>query len=233
MTKIGSSRLGGAALIAGSLLLITGGFFHPRGEASGTDAFASLIVDNILVWYSVHTMLLLAPPILILGFFTLFRTLMERGERIYSLPATLSLGLGATLLTVGVVFDGFVSPIVAQAFLEASAPQAEVAAFILDYNNLVYLSLLAPSLFLLLLGGTLLGLSLVRAKLYNKWLAWAGVAIALVGVIAYIAGLFGPYWVGSPLFAPYISLFLLWILVLGASAWIPKQENRSSPESDV
>lgn len=163
-----------------------------------------------------------------LGFFTLFRTLTERGERIYSTPATLSLGLGATLLTVGVVFDGFVSPIVAQSYLRATPATQETAAFILDYNNLVYLSLLAPSLFLLLLGAALLGFSLAKARVYNKWFAWAGVVIGSAGVLGYIAGIFGSYWVSSPLFAPYISIFLLWVLVLGLFGWGPEHVNRSS-----
>jgi len=45
------------------------------------------------MWYASHTMFTLSSPILILGFLTLYGVLSGKDERIYSLPALLSLGL--------------------------------------------------------------------------------------------------------------------------------------------
>jgi hypothetical protein len=125
------------------------------------------------------------------------------------------LGLGLLLLIGAVVLDGFVTPVLAQSYVVAPAQVREVAGAILDYNFGVSLTILAIAFLSLTAGLGLLGAALAKARLYSRGLAWAGVAIGLVGVLGYVGGLFGPYWVFSPAFAPFAIIFTLWGLVVG------------------
>ncbi|MFQ6135101.1 MAG: hypothetical protein ACE5KU_04730 [Nitrososphaerales archaeon] len=211
---MGSPKVGGTALIIGSILLLVGGILHPEFEVEDIDALARSITDNIIAQYASHTMFILSSTFLMLGFLTLYGVLAQKDERIYSLPALLSLGLFTVLLIVPSLMDGFLTPILAQNYLAASAEAKESAAMILDYNILLLLTLTAASMLALAVSVTLLSASLVKAKLYNKWFAWVGVALGLVGVLGYIGGIFGPYWL-SPVVWLYFFIFIIWFLVLG------------------
>lgn len=210
-----SPRVGGAALIVASILFLVGNILHPRGNVTGPDAEARLITDNINIWYSSHTMLLLAPLIALLGNITLYQVLKRKEERTYLLPALISAVAGLTLVSIVVVMDGFVSPILSQKYLDASAGAQQSAGQILEYQFLLNLTFLAPAFLGLWLSGGFFGASLVRAKLYNRYFGWAGIVLALVGIVGYVAGLFGPYWVLSVAFVPYSLVFTVWFLVLG------------------
>lgn len=77
-------------------------------------------------------------------------------------------------------------------------------------------TLLAPAFLALWAGGGLLGAALVRAQLYHPAFGWAALGLAVVGIVGYLAGVFGPYWVLSTVFAPYAVAFTLWFLALGS-----------------
>ncbi len=217
--KIGSTNLGGLALVIGGILTFIGNLTHPRAGAvlggSTIDSEARLIQDNINIWYPSHTALILFPPLAVLGFSALYRILKEKEERVYSIPSLLSVSLAAILLIVTLVLDGYVSPLLAQDYLAATGAAKDTASAILGYNFRVSLSLLGAGFFTYTVSITLLGASLVKAKLYNKWLGYTGLIVGLVGVLGYVGGLFGPYWVLSVAFTPYAIILNVWIIATG------------------
>jgi hypothetical protein len=220
MSRFGSAKVGGPALIIGAVLSIAGNALHPRGPGglvgvASRDAEAQLVTENLGTWYPSHGALILGLPLLLLGYLTLYGVLAEREQRGYSSAAIVALGLGLLLLIGAVVLDGFVTPVLAQSYVVAPAQVREVAGAILDYNFGVSLTILAIAFLSLTAGLGLLGAALAKARLYSRGLAWAGVAIGLVGVLGYVGGLFGPYWVFSPAFAPFAIIFTLWGLVVG------------------
>ncbi len=215
-----SPRLGGVALIAASIAITLGNILHPRAAGGGLGAGsieleAKLVADNIGVWYPSHILLLLFPPIVLLGFLALYALLGTKGERAFSSVAILCQGLATTLFLVALVMDGLVTPFFAERYLAAAATARPTALAVFEYNYFLSLFTLAPAFFLYTLGYGLLGLALLRARLFPQWFAWVGVAIGAVGVLGYIIGAFGTYWVLSPSFPPYAILLSVWILVLG------------------
>lgn len=219
MNNIWSHKLGGPALIIGSILLLGGLVLHrvttEVSQGIGAEALARIISDNIIMWYASHTMFTLSSPILILGFLTLYGVLSGKDERIYSLPALLSLGFFAVLFTATFVMHGFHTPILAENYLAASAGAKESAGMILESEFLLNFVWVFAAIFALSLGVGLLGASLVRAKLYNKVFAWAGVVIGLLGVLGFFGGIFGPFWLLTPIFALYIFILVIWSIALG------------------
>jgi hypothetical protein len=220
MSKFGSAKVGGPALIIGAVLSIAGNVLHPRGPGglvgvASRDAEAQLITENLVLWYPAHGALILGLPLLLLGYLTLYGVLAEREQRSYASAAIVALGLGLLLLIGAVVLDGFVTPVLAQGYVAATGGAKDLAGAILDYNFGVSLTILAIAFLALTVGLGLFGGALAKARLYPRGLAWAGVAIGLVGVGSYIGGLFGPYWVFSPAFAPFAIIFTLWGLVVG------------------
>ena len=211
-----STKVGGAALIIGSILLLVGNILHPHaGYVTDPESFAQAITDNIVIWIPDHMLLLLGFPILMLGFLTLYGALKEKDERIYALPAVYVLGISTLFGILFSVTDGFVEVILAQDYLAASAGAKQSAGMILDYSGVLSLHFVGVTFGALAVGLIALGASLIKAKLYNKVFAIVGLALGLFGVAGYIAGIFGPYWVESPVFTPYAVVFTVWILVLG------------------
>ncbi len=220
MSTIGSPKLGGSALIIGSVVALVGIILHTPFSLSSpetitlllsTDAYSRLINENIGLWYLSHILLALSPPIMILGFLNLYGVLAGKDERTYSLTAILSLSLGMVLVLWGAITDGFVKPILAQKFLAASAEAKESAAMIFQYDDLLFLSILFAGFLATRSGLGLLGVSLIKTKLYNKWFAWAGVIIGLFAVFAIIVDIFVS--IGISVF--FIPIYSLWFLVLG------------------
>ena len=163
------------------------------------------------MWYPSHILLALSPTIMILGFLALYGVLAGKGERTYSLTAILSLSLGTVLVLVGAIMDGFVKPILAQNYLAASAEAKASAAIIFEYDDLLFLSFLFAGFLATRSGLGILGVSLIKTKLYNKWFAWAGVIISLFAVFAVIVDIL----VSTAFSFIFISISSLWFLLLG------------------
>lgn len=192
---------------------------HPRqtltGEIVPAEGVATMITSNLAIWQVAHLLVVLIAPFLVLGAYGLYCELQEREEFLYSFPALVALGFYAVLVTIAVMLDGYVEQDLAHRFVAAPVQAKAAIASQIDLTNLVLHWLLAPAFFGLWLGGGLFGASLARARLYPRPFAWAGIALTALGVIGYVAGVFGPYWVESAAFAPYAMAFTLWYLVTG------------------
>ncbi len=215
-----SSKAGALALIIGIIVTIAGNLTHPRTAegflgSGSTDVETSLIVNNLGIWYPSHILIAVSIPILLFGYVTVYRTLRDRDNRTFSMPALLSIVGWATLSFLGIIIDGFLTPLLAQDYTAAAQPDKALAGAIFDYNFLLSLTLLGPAFLGLAIGIFLLGVSIVKVKAYNKWFGAAGLIVGLAGVLGYVAGIFGPYWVTSLSFTPYITIGAIWVLVLG------------------
>jgi len=215
-----SGRAGGVALITGILLTVAGNLTHPRaasGElgSGSVDAETSLIVNNLGIWYPSHVLITVSIPILLFGYVTVYRMLRDRDGRTFSVPALLSIVGWATLSFLAIIIDGFLTPLLAQNYANAAQPDKVITGAIFDYNFLLSLTFLAPAFLGYTIGLSLLGASLFKTKTHHKWFGIAGIAVGLAGVIGYAAGVFGPYWVLSLAFTPYMTIVAIWVVVLG------------------
>ena len=215
-----SSKTGGMALVVGIILTIAGNLTHPRTPegilgSGSVNAETSLIVSNLGIWYPSHILIAVSIPILLFGYVSVYRVLRDRDNRTFSMPSLLAIVGWATLSFLAIIIDGFLTPLLAQDYVGAAQPDRALAAGIFHYNFLLSLTLFGPAFLGLVFGIFLLGVSMVRTKMHNKWFGLAGLVVGLAGVLGYIAGLFGPYWVTSLLFTPYITIVAVWVLLLG------------------
>lgn len=220
-----TERVAGVGLISGAVLLLIGNILHPRESFTGsilpvqvTD-YTSLIVSTEAVYTLSHVALLLTPVALTLGFVALYRTLERSGAGAYALPGLVSVAAGSVMFLSLMVLDGFVKQVQAQAIVSASGGAQEQLIAQFQLVDLMGAEYLRFTFFGLWIGAGLFAAGILRVNQYGRVLGWIGIGLAALGLAGYAAGIFAPYWVLSPLFAPYAVAFTLWFLVLGVRAW--------------
>lgn len=236
MRNNASSRMGGLALTVGAIFLLAGNILHPRESFVGegiipttADSLAALFAATATQWYASHVVILAVAPLILIGCAVLAGVFGERGDRVYGLPMVVTIGTWGVLQSIAVVIDGFVIPVLVQHYGSVTVARPTAGA-ILEFAGLVRLVFLAPAFLALAIGMVLLGVALAGARLYPRAFAWAGIALAVAGIGAYVAGAFGPYWVTTPLFAPYAIAFTVWFLVLGVFLY---RTRSAAPEAHI
>jgi hypothetical protein len=150
-----------------------------------------------------------------LGFLEVYAALRMKGESLYSLVGLFAILFAGVLWTIVLVPDGFASPRIAADYNEATGATKEALGAVLTYNLSTNLSLIVPAFLLNGIGVGLTGVSLVRARLFPRPLGAVGIAVALVIILGYPMGLYGPYFVGNDVFPLIATALLVWILGLG------------------
>ncbi len=207
MGVFGSKRLGGAAMVIGAVLVLVGNMLHPEWSEAN---YASVTAGAM--WLPIHASLISGFIVQGLGFVNLFGVLRGRNETVYSLAALYSIMLGTGIFVVQLVLDGFAGPILGANYLVATGGSRETLGVILEYNHILSDNLIVPAFLLTWASFGLFGTSMRRAKIYHKELAIVGLIIGLWGVGA---GLFGTYFVHSPLFSLLVAITSIWIIAVG------------------
>ena len=232
-------RLGGGALIIGSVMLLAGNLLHPRSEtgfegvSTGLDPFARLVTVNLGAWHIAHLLLVISFPTVLLGFVIASWLFIGRGEQVFSLTAILSGALATVLFVIWLLLDGFLTPFLANSYLTAVPTEHAYKSAIFTFSGLLDQNFLAMALFLFVLAQALYGLAIVKSRLYSSILGYVGLVLGAFGVSGYIGGLFGPYWVFSPLFPWYSLLVTLWYLAFGLFLYRTPADVRGVEESSV
>lgn len=202
-------KLPALCLIIASVMAIAGNALHPRDAAETkpiAHLTAHLMEHDMTQWYIAHTILLAMVPIMLLGYLGLFQYLQRRQKDNYSLVAFVLIGVWAVLSLFVFTLDGFVGPLFARE-----------AGGMFEYNY--YMSLVLTVVSFVVYGPALalFGLSALRDKAMYRWLAYSGIVLGGIGIIGYPLGIFGSYWVYSPIFPAYAALTTLWSLLIGVN----------------
>ena len=226
--RVSTLKVGGLALIIAGVLLAAGNILvisvlQSMGQERGTAAYATVVVRHRVLWHLGHIMLVLAPILWSVGFLTLYEALARKGEQVYALSALVVLGVATVFHLQAAVPGGFVTPVLGHDYLVASLDRQDAAAAMLAYSRLLSVTLAAVAILLEILGTGLFSIALLRANLYAQWIAWLGITIGSVGGLGYLAGIFGPYWISSPLFLPLGGAASAWIIALGIAQWRGEQ----------
>src|SRR6266487_3377693 len=190
---------------------------HCSGTNKGIGAYAAGVANYITLWHVAHILLTLAPILWIFGFITLHRMLAQKGEKIFSLTALIVLSIATILQILSAMEGGFVIPLLGERYSYLAFDQSlqGAVAIVLTYSRDLTLTLSALAILLEVSGTGFFGISLLKSRLYSKWLAWLGIAVGLLGIAGYLTGVFGPYWISSPLFLPLSAISSIWIIWLG------------------
>lgn len=204
----------GWALISGSLLSFIGNAIHPNlPEEKSLDAssFFGLVQNGQFLWYSSHLLLFAIIPIILFGIIGVCILLFRKEEHVFALFSLLSFGFWAVLNANLIIIDGFVIPDI----IAINNVQNEITTATFNLAHFIVLNGLSFSLFLWSLGFTFLGLAILRTHLFGPIIYWSGLAIGTSGVVGYIFGMFGRYWVLGNIFTLFAIIFTIWIFILG------------------
>lgn len=211
-------RWGSAAAVIGALLALVTNLLHPR--ISDFDNPVEPILTSAAEsdsWVLIHVGILMGTLLIIFGLFAVSRSM--KGGRADGLVrvALGSLLVSGPVAIVTLLFDGYATKEVADAWVAASGPAKEVA--LAAGSAVAHIGWAAfMGLILMLLGVTpaLFGLAVASSDEYPAALGWPAVLLAVGSVVAAAMGTFdGPSSAFIVLFTITSGLLTLWVLALG------------------
>jgi hypothetical protein len=214
LSSASNPRLGGACLVVGAVLLLTGYAIHPAGsETFDVNSYANATTQA--VWVPAHAIEDISLVIAAFGFIQLYMFLKQHGEVAYSLAGLYCAILGTGVFVVDVTIHGFMGPVLAQDYLSATGTAQATAASLLRFYILLDLTLIIPWILLVFATITLFSASMLRTRVFKRPLAIAGMILGLALFVGYATGLFGLYFVLSSAFFPFSTIVISWLVALG------------------
>jgi hypothetical protein len=213
-------RLGGACVIVGSFAV--SGFRLAHGDLPAADAEAALrFITEHRMYAGVHLGTILGVLAWVSGFIALSGTLRYGFARVLGRLGAASMLVGAAIFIVEHSIDGVAGQDLAKAW--ASATPAAQADLVLAAQT-AFTMLRGPSMTAIIalwgLPLMLFGLAL-RSEPYPAWLAWTGVAVGAVTIVAATAlFLQSDLFPGALLYGLMVSIVVQsWSLVVGILMW--------------
>jgi len=217
-----------AALIAGSLLFLSGGRVHPGisvALGAGPDDFFRAFAAKVHQthgWHPMHLRILVGPLFWAVAAPALLDALRPEARALTSIARS-ALLLSGGLWAVAFVLDGFGAPVYAEAIAGGGAPDVAGAALTsfealaIMMSRLGMVSWVAGGV-----GMALIGASLLAPSARTGWRVAVGVSGIVIGGWPLLAGLVGEY-AGGPFTSRYWMMNALaaglWYLALAACAF--------------
>lgn len=220
MSERAQLKLGGGFAVMGAILALILNGLHPHVDTAEAVLRAAAENQN---WLSLHLGLILG-VLLILGGLVVFTRTCEGGHRRGALLAQLGLVtavLGVGLFLANFALDGMVTRNVAQAWLNAPAPDRALAFRIADmFDQITFALYTLWGIVFTGLAFLLYGLAILTDTLYPRWLGWiaflAGSGSVVVGVAQAYAGRSAAIEIGFIVCSVTVTL---WSLAIGVLLW--------------
>lgn len=183
-------KLSGLLIVAGSLVFVYGGAFHPHINSSlgalGSQEFFQNFYMHIAhhgSWELIHGMILAGPVLWLLGVGPFWS-----GRSGWTPMATTAMTLAATAWAVAFIFDGFVAP----GIVRRLTPETGWQQLAANQDVVIRLGLVSwLALGFAMVAGCIGTLISDRSR-SAKVLAWFGVALGVWPFVAWVTGTFLP-----------------------------------------
>ena len=217
--------VGGIAFILAPLLRLLSMFLHPD---IGADAATYAAATSEPGWDGAHVVLIAFALLLALGFVCLFEALRKQDRSALPLAGIFLMAGWAVPRFLGSVGDGFAAPLIAQRYLSATGAAREAwGAFLMGKLD-VALGMNSVGMILFAGGLGLLSASMLRARLYNRFLAGTGIVLGLLYAVGYPIGSFGAYGESDAWFYYQVAT-MLWSLALGVVMLVVQPDSVTEP----
>lgn len=216
------TRKGGIALILGSLinLLRVVPIFLSDGVSS--ENFPPQTAEDIAfaaqlpLWTITHVLALFGVVLMILGVTAFARAAEVRGETEPGLMAQIGVTLSMILLTLGLVSDGIILPLLIEKLTNDGGVDLVTHGPLIEYAHLFATSFGGIAATILLISATFIGITLLRA-FDGRILGGLGIAIGSVSLLGYITGVLSLNITPSlHLTGPLTVLMFLYLIAVGA-----------------
>lgn len=172
-------RIGGWALIGGTLLSLVTMAMHPTGAdlLRDHDTFAPRVV-------TAHGIALAALPLMFLGALTLRRRLAASGAPDAADGGLVLHGFASVAVLIAAVASGLLAPMVAGRILRADGAEAEMARALFAYNGMLNHGFATIYVAATALAMGVWSLAVLRTRALARGLAWLGLLVggALVAI---------------------------------------------------
>jgi hypothetical protein len=207
------SKISGLILVIASLVYAGSVFFHPASVGILTDPVEA---NPPLTWYFTHGQAIVNWILFVFGFFILSRVLSQQGEQIFSSLGTLVFALVGIFYSIAATFGGFLRPLLARAYFDASTDASqELARMVYEYNGNLNQVFAQVATYLTALGILVVALALLRSNVFNRVFAYVGVLIGAGSLVAAVSGILVVTDSDLGALALFTVVSTLWIGVLG------------------
>ncbi len=216
------NKIFGIGLILGGLLQITR--MIPIAMSDGIKMLENFpphsLEDTINAahssgWYISHIMVFLATPLLMIGFYGLYKLINRYKRSDFSIPALIVLSIGLLLYNIGAVIDGLFLPLVCHEILEATDSVKNSWSVLGTYTHELAVNFGGLAFAHLLLGTGLLSIDLNKVEEF-KIFGVVGMAIGLVALIGYISGVLDLMVTGSFMLTGGLTMMMfIYFFLLG------------------
>lgn len=148
----------------------------------------TLLAAGASGWHLSHIMVFLATPLLMTGFYGLYKLVNKQQPSNVAILALIVLSIGLILYNIGAVIDGLFLPIVGQEVAEAAGNTKEIWSVLAIYTHEFAVNFGGLAFAHLLLGTGLLGLAVNQLEEF-KIFGIVGMGIGTVALIGYLTGI--------------------------------------------
>lgn len=189
------NKIAGIGLILGGFLQITR--MMPIALSDGIRMLDNFpphnLADTLLAasasgWHLSHIMVFMATPLLMTGFYGLYKLVNEKKKSNVAILALIVLSVGLILYNIGAVIDGLFLPVVGQEVAEAVGSAKETWNVLATYTHELAVNFGGLAFAHLLLGTGLLGLAVNQLEEF-KIFSIAGIIIGTIALIGYLTGI--------------------------------------------
>ncbi len=215
------TRKGGIAMILGSLINllrvvpiflsdgVTSENFPPQSAAD--IAFAA----QLPLWAVTHAAALIGVVLMILGAIAFARAAEANGQTEPGLMAQIGITLSMILLTLGLVSDGLILPLLIERLMDDAGLDLVESGSLIEYAHLFATSFGGIAATFLLISAMFLGITLLRA-FETKILGGLGIGIGIVSLLGYITGVLNLNMTSSlHLTGPLTALMFFYLIAVG------------------
>lgn len=208
------NRLGGIALIAGTILGVITLFIHPSGhDLFEPDQFAHTAKMLVVA----HALAIASIAVLFLGALALAGRLSSPDR--LAIAALVLFGLASVAMVSAATVDGFVGPGVLRKVIFAASPVNEQWRVLFAYNDQVNQAFAEIFVVASAVAIVLWSASIVKSRLLAKAAGVYGLLLGVASVLAVVAGASGH--------ADAVHLLMLgqitWFLIVGTLMWRLKE----------
>jgi hypothetical protein len=209
------------------LVFSWGGSSHPPTDTTlgviGSDTYYRNFINHVVshpAWELSHTAILIGPLLWSLGSAGMTLALRRVGESNISSVALVLSAMGSVMWAATFVFDGFVAPEFARAFVESRDPVAQESAMLgFRANEALVVRLGLAGWIMIGLAMAAYSASMLAASIFGRIIrlpiAVIGILLGMWPLLAWLVGIFQPGPFTSSLLVPTALLTASWYFAFG------------------
>ncbi|WP_068475733.1 hypothetical protein [Saccharicrinis aurantiacus] len=151
----------------------------------------TVIISQTSAYLISHIMALFATPLILIGFYSLFKDIKpsENSKAVQvGLLGLIGLFIGQLFYSIGLLIDGFTLPTLTSEYIASGANETSPIATVINGIHHLAMGFAGPGFFTLVISTGILGYALFKSG-FNKPFAIGAIVIGILGIVGYSIGI--------------------------------------------